>query len=260
MRRLPRSASRRRSTGPYAIFSALSTLSTLSSLSLLEELGIIRAILACAMITLTIWHGLQLAVMVRASLDYAGRSKLLFFALGVFIFAGAWLLTWGKTAFLRTSIHERTHALVFAIFGHSVREMYISADYSGHGHVVTQGPASGIATTIGTLAPYCLPYIVLLYLLGLPFIKPELYQVYFFGLGAPVSLHILISISDYIKGLQGGQESDIHKVGVVFATISIIFVNLIVYGAVLSVVMGGLPWATFFLTTGGRWAWWVLGS
>ena len=160
---------------------------------------ILRSILACIMIALAICYIINLVNMIHASLIYGAGARIFFFALGMVFFTGVWLFTWERTAFLRTSIHERAHALIFAIFGHSVREMYISADYNGHGHVTTHGPASGIAITLGTLAPYCLPYLVGLFLIFLPLVKPELYRVYFFMLGAT------------------------------FATISIIFVNLVIY-------------------------------
>jgi len=219
---------------------------------------IIRSILACVMIALTICYIINLAVMIRASFVYGTGARLFFFALGALFFTGLWLFTWERTAFLRTSIHERAHALIFAIFGHSVREMYISADYSGHGHVTTHGPTSGIAITLGTLAPYCLPYIVALVLVIYPLIKPELYRVYFFMLGAPVSLHIMISVSDYFRALLGSHDSDIHKVGATFATISIMFVNLIIYGSVISMVMGGFSWTKAFLLSGLKLAWMLL--
>jgi hypothetical protein len=73
--------------------------------------------------------------------------------------------------------------------------------------------------TIGTLAPYCFPYMVILWMMILPLLRPGAYNLYFFLLGAPVSLHLMAAITDFISQSRIREGTDIHIVGFGFSLI-----------------------------------------
>ncbi len=113
--------------------------------------------------------------------------------------------------------------------------------------------------TIGTLAPYCFPYMVILWMLILPMLRPGAYNLYFFLLGAPVSLHLMAAITDFISQSRIREGTDIHIVGFGFSLIVVLFMNILIYGTVLATVLGGWAGTKDFVVFGPWALWWAAG-
>lgn len=99
---------------------------------------------------------------------------------------------------------------------------------------------------------------VILWMMILPLLRPGAYNLYFFLLGAPVSLHLMSAITDFISQSRIREGTDIHIVGFGFSLIIVVFMNILIYGTVLATVLGGagqgrkILWCLVRGRSGGR--------
>ncbi len=220
----------------------------------------VRSILAVIFIALSISYSVMLFVMFGASFSSGLSSHLFFFLSGVMIFAAMWFFTWEKTKFLRVGLHEKAHAFIYSLAGWEINEMRITTNEGGYIHYMMPSRASNrFIDTIGTLAPYCFPYRVILWMMILPLLRPGAYNLYFFLLGAPVSLHLMAAITDFISQSRIREGTDIHIVGFGFSLIVVLFMNILIYGTVLATVLGGWAGTKDFVVFGPWALWWAAG-
>lgn len=153
------------------------------------------------------------------------------FLVGVILYAAAWYSMFRRPifgTFLSTLEHELTHALFALLTLHPVTT--VKATWRHGGHMMFRGEGNWLIT----ISPYFFPTASLA-LVGLAALLPEPLRVWTDGLlGASMAYHV----TSTLRETHGGQ-SDLAKVGLLFAVLFLPTANILSVGAVLSFAWGG---------------------
>ena len=166
------------------------------------------------------------------------RVSLRYFIFGFLSFVPVWYLWMKKADFFTTFEHEFTHLIVGLFFLKKPAGFAVTEGQGG----VTQLYGSNFVIS---LAPYFLPTLALLFLPLYFVMSLKFYKEYFFILGLLSSYHVFSTIDEFSY-----QQSDIYKHGNVFSTIFIIFGNLLFYGYLFAIAVGGFKMGWYFLKWG----------
>jgi hypothetical protein len=150
------------------------------------------------------------------------------FLLGFASFAVFWLVFKRFLQPLCTFEHELTHLIVGLLF--FKRPKSFSVTLSRGGSVELYGGQNFLVT----LAPYFLPTVCYLLLPVAWFVPKETLPLFFGILGGSAAFHLLSGWQEFHFG-----QSDLHEAGLVFSLLFLPVANLIFFGAVLSLIIGG---------------------
>lgn len=155
-------------------------------------------------------------------------SKVLPFAIGFILFAFFWLIFKRFLQVFCTFEHELTHLLVGLLFFKKPKSFKVT--FTKGGYVEMYGGHNFLVT----LAPYFLPTVCYLILPIAWFLPANYLPIFLTILGASVAFHLLSGWQEFHFG-----QSDLHEAGLVFSILFLPVANLIFFGAILALVIGG---------------------
>lgn len=202
-----------------------------------------RSIIACTCILFFIGYAAALVGLLISFFQNIEDYNILFFIFGFLLFSALWVCFGARIMFLRVFFHELAHAIFQVLTGHKPQRMFVS-DNEG-GFITGTG-----GNVLIYLSPYFFPSTAIVWLLIFNIIRPAFYEAFFFILGTLTSFHMLSSAADYLSQFKGSEVTDINQVGKVFATILIIFINIVIYGAILAFTCHGFSGIVSFLASG----------
>jgi hypothetical protein len=155
-------------------------------------------------------------------------SRIWPFLMGFASFMAFWLVFKRFLQPLCTFEHELTHLLVGLLFFKRPKSFRVTLTQGGSVEMY------GGENFLVTLAPYFLPTVCYL-LLPVAWFVPKEYLPLFFGiLGASVGFHLLSGWQEFHFG-----QSDLHQAGLLFSLLFLPVANLIFFGAVFVLIIGG---------------------
>lgn len=155
-------------------------------------------------------------------------SRVLPFVIGFGLFALFWLIFKRFLQVFCTFEHELTHLLVGLLFFKKPTSFKVT--FTKGGYVEMYGGHNFLVT----LAPYFLPTVCYLILPLSWFLPAKSLPIFLTILGASVAFHLLSGWQEFHFG-----QSDLHEAGLIFSVLFLPVANLIFFGAILSLVIGG---------------------
>lgn len=156
------------------------------------------------------------------------NSRVVPFLIGFTAFAFFWLIFKRFLQVFCTFEHELTHLIVGLLFLKKPKSFNVT--FTQGGYVEMYGGSNFLVT----LAPYFLPTICYL-ILPLAWVLPsESLPIFLSILGASMAFHLLSGWQEFHFG-----QSDLHDAGLIFSVFFLPVANLIFFGAILSLVIGG---------------------
>ncbi|MCD9186063.1 MAG: hypothetical protein LUM44_06500 [Pyrinomonadaceae bacterium] len=155
-------------------------------------------------------------------------SRVLPFLTGFGLFALFWLIFRRFLQVFCTFEHELTHLIVGLLFLKKPKSFKVT--FTRGGYVEMYGGQNFLVT----LAPYFLPTVCYLILPLAWFLPAESMPVFLTVLGASVAFHLLSGWQEFHFG-----QSDLHEAGLVFSILFLPVANLIFFGAIFALVVGG---------------------
>lgn len=155
-------------------------------------------------------------------------SRVLPFTLGFGLFAFFWLIFKRLLQVFCTFEHELTHLIVGLLFLKMPKSFKVT--FTKGGYVEMYGGHNFLVT----LAPYFLPTVCYLILPFAWFLPVESLPIFLTILGASVAFHLFSGWQEFHFG-----QSDLHEAGLVFSILFLPVANLIFFGAILALVVGG---------------------
>ena len=155
-------------------------------------------------------------------------SRVVPFAIGFAAFALFWLIFKRFLQVFCTFEHELTHLIVGLLFLKKPKSF--SVTFTQGGYVEMYGGSNFLVT----LAPYFLPTVCYLLLPCAWFLPKDLLPIFFGVFGASVSFHLFSGWQEFHFG-----QSDLHDAGLIFSILFLPVANLIFFGAILALVIGG---------------------
>ena len=168
------------------------------------------------------------------------NTEVVSFAIGFGLFTVFWLIFRRPLQVVCTLEHEITH-LLFALLFLKRPHAFVVTMKEG-GHVKLSG-----GNFLITLAPYFFPTISYILLPIAFFIPKQSMPVYLMILGASVAFHLVSTWRDL-----HWEQSDLHNAGILFSLVFLPVANLIFYGALLALAIGGPEKFLSFWTIGVR--------
>jgi hypothetical protein len=175
-------------------------------------------------------------------------SKIQFFLIGLvaffplhFIAKRYFATVWN---YLCTLEHECTHAIVGLLFGKIPVGMRVSA-WEG-GEVQLRGGSNLWIS----LAPYFLPTISLFILLPAWIFGVTESPTFFVVLGSTIAFHVVTNWNE-----TSFRQTDLQRAGYLTSILVLPIANLLTYGAILSLVFGGVKGFAEFWINGGKNSW-----
>lgn len=155
-------------------------------------------------------------------------SRVLPFAIGFAVFTLFWLIFKRFLQVFCTFEHELTHLLVGLLFFKKPKSFNVT--FTQGGYVEMYGGSNFLVT----LAPYFLPTVCYLILPLAWFLPKDFLTFYFAVFGGSLAFHLLSGWQEFHFG-----QSDLHDAGLIFSILFLPVANLIFFGAILSLVIGG---------------------
>lgn len=182
--------------------------------------------------------GLSLSQIVKAAEPQ--NTRLISFGIGFLLFLAFWIVFRRALQVVCTFEHELTH-LIFGLLFLKRPHAFVVTLREG-GHVKLSG-----SNFLIMLAPYFFPTISYFMLPIAFFIPKRSMSIYLSILGASVAFHLVSTWRDL-----HWEQSDLHKAGIVFSVLFLPVANVIFYGALLSLVIGGTEKFLSFWVVGAR--------
>lgn len=155
-------------------------------------------------------------------------SRVLPFAIGFASFAVFWMIFKRFLQVFCTFEHEFTHLIVGLLFFKMPKSFNVT--FTQGGYVEMYGGKNFLVT----LAPYFLPTVCYL-MLPIAWLLPKESLPIFLGiLGGSMAFHLLSGWQEFHFG-----QSDLHDAGLVFSVLFLPVANLIFFGAILALMIGG---------------------
>ncbi len=155
-------------------------------------------------------------------------SRVFPFGIGFATFAVFWLIFRRFLDIFCTFEHELTHLIVGLIFLKKPKSFKVTLTKGGYVEMY------GGKNFLVTLAPYFLPTICF-FIIPLAWFLPAHSLPIFFGiLGGSVAFHLFSGWQEFHFG-----QSDLHDSGLVFSILFLPVANLIFFGAIMVLVVGG---------------------
>lgn len=155
-------------------------------------------------------------------------ARVLPFAIGFAGFALFWVIFKRFLQVVCTFEHELTHLIVGLLFFKMPKSFNVT--FTQGGYVEMYGGKNFLVT----LAPYFLPTVCYLILPLAWFLPKESLPVFFGILGVSVSFHLFSGWQESHLG-----QSDLQEAGLAFSFLFLPVANLIFFGAILALVIGG---------------------
>lgn len=164
-------------------------------------------------------------VLVKRNWQY---SRVLPFVIGCSLFAGFWMIFRRFLQVVCTFEHELTHLIVGLLFLKIPKSFNVT--FTQGGYVEMYGGKNFLVT----LAPYFLPTVCYLMLPLVWFLPAQSLPIFFGILGASVAFHLLSGWQEFHF-----KQSDLHDAGLIFSVLFLPVANLMFFGAILALVIGG---------------------
>lgn len=155
-------------------------------------------------------------------------SRVLPFAIGFVSFAVFWAIFKRFLQVICTFEHELTHLIVGLLFLKIPKSFNVT--FTQGGYVEMYGGKNFLVS----LAPYFLPTVCYLMLPLVWFLPTKSLPVFFGVLGVSVAFHLFSGWQESHLG-----QSDLHEAGLIFSGFFLPVANLMFFGAILALVIGG---------------------
>ena len=166
------------------------------------------------------------------------KQNLIAFLIGFILFACIWRIFKRQLQVVCTFEHELTH-LIFGLLFLKRPHSFVVTRHEG-GYVEMSG-----GNFLITLAPYFFPTVSYALLPLLFFIPKTAIPIFLSVLGASVAFHLL---STWIE--IHWRQTDLHEAGILFSLVFLPTANLIFYGALAALIIGGVSGFLQFWTSG----------
>ena len=151
---------------------------------------------------------------------------------GVGVYAITWKLVFSKAAWgtwFSTFEHELTHVLFALLTFHQVTGFKVT--YSQGGHMRYEGRGNWLIS----ISPYFFPTFSVVLLVVLSLLPSDKLTIASAILGVSIGYHVISNIYQLHEG-----QTDLHKVGRLFALLFLPTANIICYAGILAFACGGV--------------------
>ena len=170
--------------------------------------------------------GFLKAIVIPIQLVITKPTIILYFILGTVAYIIMWIIWFSKKGYFWSTLeHELTHAFFALIFFKKIHS--ISASRKKGGLITIEGGNAVIA-----LSPYFFPLWTFIVIILKWILPVSLSMMCNFIIGYTYTSHILNLLKEYHP-----DQPDLKNAGLIFSIIFVLFVNIIVLGIILSVLL-----------------------